>query len=706
MLYTLPRWGWGLLFTLCLLLCTYLCVRSVAAQAVPGLIPIYTIQGEGATSPYRQLWVDSDGIVTGVVADGFYLQDPQGDGNPRTSDGIFVYTRLAPTVRPGDCVQVQRALVDEFYEKTELSRLKSIQASTNCATSTITPQPLPMPRLGQRAADRWEAYEGMLVEFTPFTATVQGPTQHFADGEREIALLDRTLQPYIRSGRVFQQESRALESLLYLSNGLGAALPDLDWGAQLRVGPPSAAQPIDASLPTRAILDYNFGKYQLLLWPDAQLAPLASATPVRALDQTVAATPADFTICTYNLHGLGRGSEQYAVPQEYDQQVAKRARTIAESLQGCTIIGLQESGTPDDAENLAALLRTSFGLDYAAVALAGPNTQSLEFPLTNSLLIRRERVQVIGSRLAQSCSPQDYAVIVLPGDCNPGEYALFDRPPLVVEVAVQGSWGEPFPLTMIVNHWKSKGGDERVNVVRRTAQAQQVAALVQTLVAADPAAHVVVLGDLNDYYQSGPVEALRTGVQPPLHHLYDELPWLEKYTYIYNGGSQVLDHILVTPGLVPLIALVDPVRMNANVHAGAGEQVVELARSSDHDPIAVKIRPGGATILAGQVDYPAVTVQLATREHALLATTTTDAQGEFRFWDLSPGDYHLTIFAPPYLTPNRVEASFMQSTTLTVGFQWWQAPPFRHQTSALGVATLLAGPTLLAATQQQLDQSP
>jgi len=704
MIYTLPPWQRSLFFTFCLLFCRQLFVSAVVAQT-PGLIPVYTLQGDGAISPYRQQWVDSYGLVTGVVADGFYLQDPQGDGNPRTSDGIFVYTRLAPTVRPGECVQVQRALVDEFYEKTELSRLKSVQPSTQCTTRTVTPQRLPMPRLGQRAAERWEAYEGMVVEFVPFTATVQGPTQHFADGEREISLLAQTLQPYIRGGRVFQQESRALESLLYVSNELGATLPDLDWGAQLRVGPaPVANQPGEQS-PTRAILDYNFGKYQLLLWPDAHLTPVANTAP-RNLETTVAATAADFTLCTYNLHGLGRGSEQYAVPQEYDQQVAKRARTIAESLQGCTIIGLQESGTPEDAETLAALLRRSFGLAYAAVALAGPNTQSLEFPLTNSLLVRRERVQVVASRLAQSCSPQDYAVIVMPGDCNPGEYALFDRPPLVVELTVQGSWGEPFPLTVIVNHWKSKGGDESINVVRRTAQAQQVARLVQTQVAADPAAHVVVLGDLNDYYQSGPLETLRTGVQPPLHHLYDYLPWQERYTYIYNGGSQVLDHLLVTANLAPLVALVDPVRGNADVHAGAGEQVADLARSSDHDPVVVKIRPGGAAILAGQVDYPGVTVQLATSEQAALATTTTDAQGEFRFWDLPPGDYHLTILALPYLTPTRVEASLPQSTTLTAGFHQWQAPKLRHQTSELGVATLLAAPLVLAGTQQQLDQSP
>jgi endonuclease/exonuclease/phosphatase family metal-dependent hydrolase len=442
----------------------------------------------------------------------------------------------------------------------------------------------------------------------------------------------------------------------------------------------------------------------LLLWPDAQVAVRPQSRVAPTLEQTIAATPDDFTICTYNLHGLGRGSEQYTVPQEYDQQLAKRARTIAESLQGCTIIGLQETGTPADAEGLAALLRNSFALDYAAVSLAGPNTASLEFPLTNSLLVRRERVQVLASRLPQSCSPQDYEAFVIPGDCPPGEYALFDRPPLVVELAVSGAWGEPFTITVIVNHWKSKGGDERINVVRRTAQARHVATLVQAMLDADPAAHVVVLGDLNDYYQSGPVEALRTGVEPPLLHLYDYLPAGDRYSYIYNGASQVLDHLLVTPGLAPYIALVDPVRINANYSAGAADQVANLARSSDHDPVALLIRPQGAVILAGNLDYPEVSVQLTDKDRKKLLTTTTDAQGEFRFWDLPAGDYHLTMFAPNYLAPTSVQATFAQSTTLTAGYHIWHAPKLTQQTTTVGLTTMLVGPALLDQTRQQVTR--
>ncbi|MCB0158550.1 MAG: hypothetical protein KDD83_10510, partial [Caldilineaceae bacterium] len=98
-------------------------------------IPIADIQGAGPASPLYQEWVDTIGVVTGVNADGFYLQDPQGDGDPATSDGVYVYTQRAPRVKAGDCVRLRGAFVDEYYEKTELSRAKSIEPSDACAAT-------------------------------------------------------------------------------------------------------------------------------------------------------------------------------------------------------------------------------------------------------------------------------------------------------------------------------------------------------------------------------------------------------------------------------------------------------------------------------------------------------------------------------------------------------------------------------------------
>jgi len=678
-----------LLIGLWLLVSTILWVTVASDRAVPllaqnrqTLLPIYQIQGKGLVSPYAKAWIDTYGIVTGVLQDGFYLQDPQGDNDPTSSDGIFVYTQKPPTVKIGQCVELTRAYVDEFYEKTELSRLKSIQATTLCSNNMVATTPIPLARLGMEPTVRFEAYEGMLVAINHMTGTVQGPTKYFATGEAEVAILATDLVPYLSGSRVFQADTAAMHALIYLTNELGATLPDAAWGDTLHVGA------------TAAILDYNFGKYQLHLFPST---PITHTGSERAPEQGSASTPDSFTLCTFNLHGLGRGSAQYPDERTYDQHLAKRARTIAETLQGCTVIGLQETGTPADAEKLAAFLRTYYQLDYVATALAGPGTQSMEFPLTNSLLTRREGVQVRQAELPQGCSPQDYDVPVLVGDCPAGQYALFDRPPLLVDLTINGGWPEPLPITVIVNHWKSKGGDEKINVVRRKDQARHVAALVQEKLLADPAGHLVVLGDLNDYYQSEPIEILRTTMQPALIHLYDYLPTLDRYTYIFNGGSQVLDHVLVTPALAQMVARVDPIHANADFPSSDESQLANLQRSSDHDPVQIHLRPEGAAVLGGSLHYPNIQVQLLDENRTVVGTTTTDEMGDFRLWNLATGVYTVTFTTPAAITlePNTIRLEVVG------GYQ--QLPPLAvtHRNIKLGAALALAAAAFTTETDKK-----
>ncbi|MEZ4680516.1 MAG: endonuclease/exonuclease/phosphatase family protein [Caldilineaceae bacterium] len=656
------------------------------------LTPIYAIQGDGLQSPLIAQWVDTYGVVTGVIADGFYLQDPQGDGNPQSSDGIYVYTRERPTVQVGQCVQVQRAYVDEFYGKTELSRIKAASPVGLCPTVAIAPAQITPASLTQDPAATFERFEGMVVGLDRLEGFVQGATKHFAGGEMEIAFVTQSQLPFLDGNRVFQDDPHAMRSLMFLSNELGAALPEARWGDTLLVGDPS-----DAEVTVYAILDYNFGKYQLLLWPDTTSTIKRFSSPLPPLTITPPTTADDFTVCTYNAHGMGRGSEQYWEPQEYDRQLAKRARTIAEALQGCTIIGLQELGKPEDAMRLATLLADGFGLEYAAVALPGPNTLSNEFPLTNSLLARTDRVQIVTSAAPQGCSPIDYEVERLAEDCPPGQFPLFNRPPLVVELMVAGTWGEPFPITVIVNHWKSKGGDEQINVVRRTAQATHVARLVQEKLNLNPTANLMVLGDLNDYYGSGPVETLRTGTNPALTHSYQWLPPLDRYTYVFNGGSQVLDHILITPHLDSRLARVDPVHMNADYPSGDESQVALLQRSSDHDPVLVQIRPAGVGILGGNLGFPAINITLSTADGAEVAQTTTDALGDFRFWALPPGEYQFHIDASSHFNQNA------QTGILTIVPGYQTIPPalFALPTKPGRVPLLQLAPLLISQIQAQ-----
>ena len=83
---------------------------SACLERLPGvssMTPVGTIQGAAHTSPFRGRTVATTGIVTAVDTDGFYLQDPAGDGDTRTSDGVFVFTGRKPAAAVGDrlCVR-------------------------------------------------------------------------------------------------------------------------------------------------------------------------------------------------------------------------------------------------------------------------------------------------------------------------------------------------------------------------------------------------------------------------------------------------------------------------------------------------------------------------------------------------------------------------------------------------------------------------
>lgn len=652
-----------------------------SAAVADGLIPIYEIQGAGMASALTERWIDTYGVVTAVVANGFYLQDPIGDGNLETSDGIYVYTNKPPTVQVGQCVGVQRAYVDEFYEKTELSRLKAVAPVDVCPTITIAPLPIAPPRWGVPPVELLERYEGMVVQVQNLTGVVHGPTKRFADGSSEIALLPTPLTTYLDGERLFHTAKEAIFALVHLSSAQGDPFPAAAWGDQVTVG-----RQVPAGVQTTAILDYNFGKYQLILMPGETIA-VAPRTPIE--EQGVASTMADFTICSMNLYAFGRGSAQITDEVEYRAHLRQHALVINERLQGCTVIGLQEAGTPEDVENLVNELSSVFGLAYTASALPGPQTHNPEFPLTNAIISRADRVQVRKVESRQSCSPTDYEVIVLPSDCPTGQFALFDRPPLLVDLTITGDWGEPYPLRVISNHFKSKAGDETVNVIRRMRQAHYIATLVQEALAADPAAHVVVLGDLNDFYSSEPVEALRTAVQPPLVHTYDFLPALDRFTYIFNGASQALDHILISQNMLPALASVDPIHINANFPYPAKVDFTAVHHASDHDPVQVRIRPAGAAVLGGNLRYPGIHIELLDTAQQPIAETLTDRMGDFRFWGLTPGAVTLRIS-----TPNSVYLSSLNmALSLQTGYNTLNLP-VAHQAVEVGIAAALLAPVM------------
>ena len=87
--------------------------RSATEHVYAVVTPIYQIQGTGHLSALDGQSVSTTGVVTALDSNGFYIQDPNGDGKAATSDGIFVFTNVAPTVVVGQSVMVT-GVVDEF----------------------------------------------------------------------------------------------------------------------------------------------------------------------------------------------------------------------------------------------------------------------------------------------------------------------------------------------------------------------------------------------------------------------------------------------------------------------------------------------------------------------------------------------------------------------------------------------------------------
>jgi len=167
-----------------------------------------------------------------------------------------------------------------------------------------------------------------------------------------------------------------------------------------------------------------------------------------------------------------------------------------------------------------------------------------------------------------------------PGRINPASEAWTDsRKPLAGEFVFRGK-----TVFVVANHFASKGGDEplygrhqpptRSSETQRIAQAKEVRRFVDQL---PRRANVVVLGDLNDFQFSAALDELT----PRLIDLIDLLPRDERYSYVYEGNSQTLDHVLVAGRIAGLDY--DVVHTNAEF----ANQV------SDHDPQVVRLTLAG-----------------------------------------------------------------------------------------------------------------
>ena len=187
-----------------------------------------------------------------------------------------------------------------------------------------------------------------------------------------------------------------------------------------------------------------------------------------------------------------------------------------------------------------------------------------------------------GSLTANTLQPCDAGACLQysPGRIAPSDSAFASsRKPLAGEFRFNGHG-----VIVIANHFNSKGGDQPLfgryqppaltSETQRQRQAEIVANFVQQAATLAPQAKVVVLGDLNDFQFSRPLSTLKNA---GLADLVETLPEAERYTYIYDGNAQVLDHIMVSQALQG-VADYDIVHVNSEFADQASDHEPEVAR--------------------------------------------------------------------------------------------------------------------------------
>ena len=545
-------------------------------------LTIMQIQGETHVSEFNGQPVTTSGIVTAVDARGFYLQDPNGDGNDSTSDAIYVFTGAAPTVLVGDAVSVA-GRVSEFGSGLPLTEINATGTGFGVTfvsggnalpaavlvgaggrlppTESIDSDGLAIFNPAVDGADFWESLEGMRVAIDQPLVVANSDT---AFGETYVvASLGAGATGVNSNGGItvstgdYNPEMIQLDDVLISGSG---------FSSDYSVG--------DQPGTVIGVINYSFSHYELLL----------TEVPAGTVDVTLSREVADFagdanymTFATFNVENLDPSDGKY---DELAEDIIVNLRlpdVIAiQEMQDDNGTGTGVLGATNNAQGLIDAIFAASGVRYVYVEIAPTTANSTggqaNGNIRNGYVYRDDRVDLVAGSLE---------VITDASYSN-------SRLPLVATWSFQGT-----EITTINVHltarsgsdplWGSTQPPENAGEDRRADQLEAIGQWMETELATDPSLNFAVLGDFNGFYfeqahtqltDGGMLTNLQVALLDPA----------ERYSYVFEGNSQLLDNILVTGGLLDG-ASVDGVHINA--YFG------DLA-NSDHDPQVARFLLGTA----------------------------------------------------------------------------------------------------------------
>jgi hypothetical protein len=580
--------------------------------------PIYEIQGSGMTTPLLNQAVTTEGVVVGDFQEGgkngFNIQDPEGDGDPATSDGIFVYAPSSMDVFVGDHVRVQ-GIAGEYFNLTQIGSVTEVWL---CDTGIPLPEPtvvtLPVP-----SETYLERYEGMLVTFPQDLVISEyynfdrygeivltserftTPTALYEPGSPEV---DAAMDAYklgsilLDDGRTNQNPDPAIHP-----NGLEFNLYNLFRGGDLVTN-------------LTGIMDYGFNLYRI------QPTQGADYTAANLRPDQPNIIEGDIKIANLNVLNYfttidAGGSANWICGPSGDMECRGADSTLELERQRAKILAAL-SGIDADVVGLIEIEndRPDQDPDYAVADLvAGLNdlmgADTYDYIATGA--IGTDAIKV--------------ALIYKPGNVTPvGDYAILDSSvdplfldnynrPVLAQTFMSNTVGEA--VTVAVNHLKSKGsacvddpdlgdGAGNCNLTRKDAALAQVQWL-ETDPTGTGVDRFLIIGDLNSYAKEDPIDVIKAGADETqgtdddYHNIIAEILGETAYSYVFDGRTGYLDYIMVNANLRPYVTDLDIWLINADEpdlidydtsFKKPAQQAIyapDAYRSSDHDPVIITL---------------------------------------------------------------------------------------------------------------------
>jgi uncharacterized protein len=568
----------------------------VSIPALQGTTDTNTANGQNRT--VRGVVVADYQGATGLF--GFNIQDPAGDANPATSDGVFVFVPAANTawinfdVAVGDSVQVS-GRATEFNGLTEIDTVTSI---VKCGTNQmLAPTVVDLPEVTNNELER---FEGMLVSI-PETLTVD---QNFFQGRYGQVTLSSDGRLYNPTNNNLPNSPGAIAQfdlnarrLIVLDDAFSGQnpnpIPYIGQDNTLRAGDTVAG--ITGTLdfgPINSVTTIRDYRVQPTVAPVITRANQRTAAP-EAVGGNVKV--ASFNVLNYfNGDGQGGGfptSRGANTPAEFSRQRAKIISAIVAI--NADVLGLMEM--ENDAEGpLSAIQDLVNGLNAATAPgtyaiVPNPVTPFGTDEIKVALIYKPARVTRFGA--AQTL--QD---------------PIFDRLPFAQTFQLAN--GEKF--SVIVNHFKSKGScptDGSADTdqgdgqgcwnAKRVQQAQTLLTLVNTLKSSSGDNDVLIIGDLNAYGKENPITTLTSN---GFVNEIEKLIGSTAYSYVFDGFAGYLDHALASTSLDSQVSGVTEWHINADepsvIDYNTEFKPQDLYtptpyRSSDHDPVVIGLQLGG-----------------------------------------------------------------------------------------------------------------